>query len=124
MFRKLIHIIVALLLLTSTAGFTVSKHFCENRLVSVSMGSSSHSCNNEDRSDCCRDLTAHFQVKEDFNFKKISFIPEIPAIEDSVFTVFNNAYTEDKLNKAFTNVVKIVLGKGQPSLSILQRYLL
>lgn len=123
MLRKVIHIIIALLLLITTAGFTISKHFCENRLVSVSMSSSS-SHNDENSTGCCKDLTAHYQVKDDFNLKQVSFSPDTPTGKDLFLKAFNKFFKRDKSTKEHINVVKVNFGKGQPSLSKLQQYLL
>ena len=41
---KILHISIACLLLISTLGVTINKHFCGNRLISASIFSDSNSC--------------------------------------------------------------------------------
>lgn len=41
---KILHITVAILLLISTLGITINKHFCGNRLISASIFSEPNSC--------------------------------------------------------------------------------
>ncbi len=124
MFRKLIHIIVSMLLLVTTAGFTVSKHFCENQLVSVSLSSSAESCDSGQDRDCCHDSSAHFQVEDNFTLKQVSFIPDIPASKDSFFKVFNISIKENSTNKNHKTAVNIFFRKECQNLSQLQCYLL
>lgn len=67
MFRKLLHITFSLLLLTVTAGFTISKHYCGSRLVSVSVNhDAERCCDMEGTSSCCHNETKIFQLDEDF----------------------------------------------------------
>ena len=54
--------------MTSTMGFTVSKHYCGSRLVDVSINKEAQSCcSKEGTSKCCHNETHHFQVEDDFN---------------------------------------------------------
>jgi len=66
MFRKTANIILALLLLTTTIGFSVSKHYCGSRLVEVSINSEAEPCCDDmENSNCCHNETEYFQLKED-----------------------------------------------------------
>ena len=66
MFRKTAHIILTLLLLTTTIGFSVSKHYCGSRLVEVSINSEAEPCCDDmENSSCCHHETEYFQVIED-----------------------------------------------------------
>lgn len=37
MLKKIVHIVFCLLLIVATTGFTISKHYCGNKLLSVSL---------------------------------------------------------------------------------------
>jgi len=52
MIKKLTHIVLASLLLVTTMGLTVSKHYCHNSLVDVSFFSKAESCC--DDGGCCQ----------------------------------------------------------------------
>ena len=65
MFKKLIHISISILLLTVTAGFTLSKHYCGSRLVTISIDHEEEPCC--DMGDkCCHNETKVFQLHEDY----------------------------------------------------------
>nr|WP_321409253.1 hypothetical protein [uncultured Carboxylicivirga sp.] len=67
MIRKIAHILMTLILMTSTMGFTVSKHYCGTRLVDININKEAKSCcSNEGTSNCCHNETHHFQVEDDF----------------------------------------------------------
>jgi len=67
MFRKTAHIILTLLLLTTTMCFSVSKHYCGSRLVEASINSEAKPCCDDiETSSCCHNETEYFQLKEDF----------------------------------------------------------
>lgn len=73
MFRKTAHIVLVLLLLITTMGFSVSKHYCGSRLVEVSINSEAEPCCNDmGTSNCCHNETEYFQLKEDL-VKPVSF---------------------------------------------------
>ncbi|MCK5169034.1 MAG: hypothetical protein KAQ75_04065 [Bacteroidales bacterium] len=73
MFRKLIHIVISFLLLSVTAGYSISKHYCGNNLVSVSI---SHEAEN-----CCRNETKSYHLDEDFVIS--------PILENNFINCFN-----------------------------------
>ena len=67
MFRKIGHIILAILLLITTTGFYISKHYCSTRLVEISINSDvKPCCGDMGNSNCCHNETEHFQLKENF----------------------------------------------------------
>ncbi len=72
MFRKLLHIFIIILLLTVTAGFSISKHYCGPRLVSVSVNHEAKSCcDMEGTSSCCHNETKSYQLDEDFSISSV-----------------------------------------------------
>ena len=79
MIRKLNHIILASLLLISTMGLAVSKHYCHSSLVDVSFFAQADSCC--DDGGCCTNDNHFYQVKEDFSAPVISTIPLLAEID-------------------------------------------
>lgn len=79
MIRKLSHIILATLLLATTMGMAVSKHFCQSSLVDVSFFAKAESCCDNDG--CCTNENHFYQVKEDFSTPAISTIPLLAEID-------------------------------------------
>lgn len=79
MIQKLSHIILASLLLVTTMGMAVSKHYCHNSLVDVSFFAKAKSCC--DDGGCCTNENHFYQVKEDFSAPVISTIPVIAEID-------------------------------------------
>lgn len=83
--RKFLHIFLALSLLFSTAGLAVTKHFCEEVLIHVSVGQEASSCcaSNEESSDCeeCENETDHLVVEDDFQLdqQEIKISPALQA---------------------------------------------
>ncbi|MCF8219211.1 MAG: hypothetical protein K9I29_09170 [Bacteroidales bacterium] len=66
MLRKTLHIIMTALLLAATTGFTVSKHYCENTLVSYSLYTEAEACCEDISDECCHDVSEHLQVDQEF----------------------------------------------------------
>jgi len=79
MIKKLNHIILASLLLISTMGLAVSKHYCHSSLVDVSIFAEADSCC--DDGGCCSNENHFYQVKEDFSAPVISTIPILAEID-------------------------------------------
>lgn len=65
MLKSILHIAVSLLLLVATAGFSISKHYCGENLISVVPGTQAESCC-DGPCNCCHDETLHFQVEDDY----------------------------------------------------------
>ena len=81
MLKKLSHIILSLLLLISTMGMAVSKHYCGENLVSVSLFESSSNVSCCDMDNCCHNETQLYQVKEDFSVPAISTVPVLAELD-------------------------------------------
>ncbi len=78
MFKQFSHIILSLLLLISTMGMTVSKHYCGDNLVSVSLYEKTDNCCGE--MGCCHTNSLHFQVKEDFSVPVVLTSPLLAEV--------------------------------------------
>ena len=79
MLKRISHIILSLVLLVSTMGMAVSKHYCQGDLYSVSVdGLNNDKC---DMGDCCHDEAHFFKVQEDFYTPQISTIPVLAELD-------------------------------------------
>ena len=79
MFQKFSHSILSALLLVSTMGMVVSKHYCGEKLVSVLIFDEAESCC--DSEDCCHNESSFFQVKEDFSVPQVPGLPILTELE-------------------------------------------
>lgn len=125
MIKKLGYIIVSLLLLTVTAGYSVSKHYCGPRLVSVSINHEAKSCcDMEGTSSCCRNETKVFQLDEDYVISSV--LEQMPVKSLNLFLT-NYIQINFNLNTLEQSVVFIPESpppkKQQTILSGLQCYL-
>lgn len=67
MLRMILNMILSMLLVITTAGFSISKHFCGDKVVSVSLNKEAPSCcNNAKACNSCHNESQHFQLKTDF----------------------------------------------------------
>jgi hypothetical protein len=65
MIRKITNIAFILLWTITTTGFTISRHYCGERLISVSIDKEAKSCCGSE-SGCCRNENERFEIKDDF----------------------------------------------------------
>jgi hypothetical protein len=65
MFKKLAHIIISLLLMVSTTGFTITRHYCGDRLEKMAINTQPKSCCT--MHGCCHNETSFHQLKENFS---------------------------------------------------------
>ena len=65
MFKKISHIVISLLLLTSTVGITLSAHYCGENLKSISISADPESCC-DIPDGCCHDEADTFRLEDDF----------------------------------------------------------
>jgi len=65
MLQKIIHIALALLLLVSTTGVTISMHYCGDDLISMSVTGEVESCCADDCG-CCENESIHLEVEDDY----------------------------------------------------------
>ena len=64
--RKISNVLLALLLLVTTTGVTLNKHYCMGRLVSVAVYVDADPCDNgmEDPMPCCQDIQEELRIEE------------------------------------------------------------
>jgi hypothetical protein len=66
MLRKIGYITLATLLILTTVGFVISRHYCENELVSVSVDLPADNCCEEMADNCCHNENETLILKVDF----------------------------------------------------------
>jgi hypothetical protein len=72
MLRKVIHIALVFLLLTTTMGVTFYKHYCGGQLKSVSVNSTPTSCC-EKPCGCCHNESFSVKIHDDFSVTAFTF---------------------------------------------------
>jgi len=79
MLKKISHILLAMLLLVTTMGMTVSKHFCGDDLKSISLFTEAESCC-DIPTGCCHDELVTVDIQDDFSASVFHFNFEQLAI--------------------------------------------
>ncbi|WP_445626108.1 HYC_CC_PP family protein [Marinilabilia salmonicolor] len=99
MLRTVTNIIMVALLLISTTGVTISKHYCDHDLISVELSGEHPCCDVEP---CCETETEFLQVKNDFVVSaSISILPYLfSALLDSVSKEIDVTTPEKRLRSA------------------------
>lgn len=82
---------LTILILTSSVGVTVSRHFCGDELKHVSLNGRPDQCNDmkDMPMDCCHDETDHYGIEDEFQLSKfkINFIQSFVFINDFTFVL-------------------------------------
>jgi len=92
--RKTIAISLIIILLVSTIGVTINKHYCGGKLADVSLFLEA-TCNcgdSEMSSDCCQLGSEHFQLDEDYSLSYFDFNinPSVTAVLSITYLDFSN----------------------------------
>jgi hypothetical protein len=121
MLKKISHIILVSLILVTTMGMTVSKHYCGSSLESVGVLSTPDRCC-EIPTGCCHDESFTIKVEDDFSvtshaFDFTQFAVILPALIE-----LNQIESTEK--QSFVSFIVIPPPKIQTVLSSLQTYLL
>ena len=66
MFKKAGYIILTSLLLIVTVGFVVSRHYCDDMLVSVALDAPADHCDHSMNDNCCHDESEYMVLKTDY----------------------------------------------------------
>ncbi|MEN8118635.1 MAG: hypothetical protein ABFS16_16750 [Bacteroidota bacterium] len=124
MIKKASHIILSMLLLISTTGLAISKHYCGGELISTSLFVEGGSCCDSD--DCCKNETEIFQLDEDFSVSTSLAIPESVQIDLLAISlvVFNLNIEENSIADDYILIDSPPPPKIQTSLAKRQIYLL
>lgn len=96
MLRNISHIILTFLLLSATTGMAVSKHFCGEYLISVSLFSNPDTCC--DDGNCCHNESSFYHLDENFSAPGFLQLPGSIDIELLVdmFGQFITLYSHEK----------------------------
>ncbi len=84
MFKKAGYIILTSLLIFSTVGFVVSRHYCNNQLISVSVDSPADKCSDNMKDDCCNDENQYVVLHVDFTQPVVE---EMTISEINIFSI-------------------------------------
>ena len=106
MLKRFSHISLSFLLLVSTVGFAVSKHYCGDALVDIAYNENADACCDDGA--CCHNETQVFQLDEDFSAPQIANMPELQEIAVFGFTLFTINQTP------IENPVEIVQQNNSP----------
>ena len=122
MWQKSIKIFVLLLLLLTTTGYTISRHYCGSRLVSVKVNSEPKSCCSGQSATCCHNVGKYFQLK-DVYLGSFQGIQTIDTAEYGFYYVGVYAIGND-FHKTLNCTESPPAQEQATFLSILQTYLL
>lgn len=88
--RKASHIILSFILILTTAGMTITKHYCGSKLVSINIFTEPDKCCNN--SDCCHNETVTVKINADIiNLSPVySFETVSSSISFITAAIFNN----------------------------------
>lgn len=123
MYSKITHIILSFILLVSTTGFTITKHYCGNTLESIAIDSIPESCC--EMGDCCHNETTHYQIEDDFSVTVIDNQIQISNI-DLLFSAVFVVIQQEVVTSDFT-IFRVAESppplKTETILSLIQSYL-
>lgn len=95
MFKKISNILIVTILLISMVGFTINRHFCCNKLVSVTFGKTedcckySNSCPHEKGQSCCHHQIKYIKILDSFQLSQDNQIIEALSTLVSFFETDN-----------------------------------
>ena len=126
MLRKITHIIAASILLVSSMGFTISKHYCNNQLRDVVIDQPAETCCPVEEG-CCKTETVLVQLKDDAVGNAAVSVPAnvVTAIQPiAVVHLLALLVDVEPLEKVFQEYISPPPRKIQTVLSFVQSYLL
>lgn len=88
MLKTAIHITIAFLMLAMTTGFSVSKHYCGEDLISVSVNSDAKSCCDDDCEGCRNEIE---QLNLDQDFLESGFVLNLGSNAPVLFDLFSDS---------------------------------
>lgn len=89
MLRQLLHIAFSVMILVTTTGISVKKHYCLGKIRYTTLAILDNPCCDPGEKmpvDCCKDIIEHYQVDEDFQpvsvFEFTSLELEAPVFQE------------------------------------------
>jgi len=86
MLKKIAHIILSFTFLVSTTGFTITKHYCGDKVESIAVDSLPESCC--EMEGCCHNEATLYQVEDDFSVPVIDSQIQASSIDILFSAVF------------------------------------
>lgn len=124
MFKKAGYIILISLLILSTVGFVVSRHYCNNQLISVSVDSPADKCSDNMKDDCCNDKNKYVVLHVDFTQPVVE---EMTISEINIFSIeLDSLFKEVASANATSNppLPVVPIAGHNAALSLIQSFLL
>jgi hypothetical protein len=114
MLRIIVNSFVAVVLLFTSAGLTISKHYCGDMLVSVAIDGNAKSCCGT-TCNCCHNENLIIQLKDDF------LIQQAPAITNAPVFEYNLAFVQvsDKIRLTPINEINPEITGSPPFIDLL-----
>ncbi len=127
MFGKILHIILALVLLTATTGFSVSDHDCDMQMVQAVESMDTGSCCVEmDMPECCVDSAEYLRFQMDFVCPPVLEREQLP-VQDNFLSAVSafSLHTGEVKTYAVSAVTESPPSAALPArLAMLQTYLI
>ena len=125
MIRKITHIIFAILLLVTSAGFTLSKHYCHNQLREVVIDKEAESCCGMEEG-CCKTETVLIQLNDEAVANAAVSVPAnlITSIQPMAVIHLLTILVAKPVDEVFREYISPPPRKIQTVLSSIQSYLL
>lgn len=104
--KQLLHIALSLMILMSTIGMSVSKHFCGEYLMQKSVIVQVEPCCDSEQmpEDCCHDELDNFSIEDDYQITKTAYNQELIPINSFINTnLLQLSSPDDK--SVFTSVL-------------------
>ncbi|CAN5504121.1 hypothetical protein BH23BAC1_BH23BAC1_30650 [soil metagenome] len=124
--RKFLNIFLVFLLLFSTAGMAISKHYCGELLQKITVTEDIHSCCGDEEmpEDCCSTEITFIQT-EDFQLSQLNInLAFLPYILNIITFSFGNNGLEDPDLKRFYTYYKYPPPPGQNIVIQVQSFLI
>ncbi|MFA4853307.1 MAG: hypothetical protein WC599_12385 [Bacteroidales bacterium] len=90
MFNKFLNIVLVILLLASTAGITINKHYFGNKLLFTTFFHKKSCCKTS--CNCCHNEVKQVKVKDAFQISKVSLPDKTNTIKEIVSVVLNFSF--------------------------------
>lgn len=127
MLKSVLHIAVSLLLLIATTGFSITRHYCHDNLMSVVLGTEADSCC-DGPCDCCHDESEHFRLDNEFVSSEMPDLQAkvLPVAFSNItaFSLFAVHFFQPDVKPEYTSLKLPVPAKAQSRISALQTFLL